>query len=58
MRWDTDTEAQIMNSVYELHGDKTLLVIAHRLSTIEKADLVVRMSEGTVTQTEIAKADN
>lgn len=55
---DMETEAQIMSSVYELHGKKTLLVVAHRLSTIEKADLVVRMSEGAVTQTEILKDGN
>lgn len=32
---DTDTEAKIMEEIYRICEDKTLIVIAHRLSTIE-----------------------
>lgn len=35
---DNETEAQIMEEIYELSKDKTLLVIAHRLSTVERCD--------------------
>ncbi|WP_034584183.1 ABC transporter ATP-binding protein [Helicobacter pametensis] len=35
---DNQTEAQIMDEIYELSQDKTLLVIAHRLSTVERCD--------------------
>lgn len=35
---DNETEAQIMDEIYELSKDKTLLVIAHRLSTVERCD--------------------
>lgn len=35
---DTDTESQIMDEIYQISKDKTLLVIAHRLSTIERCD--------------------
>lgn len=35
---DNETEAQIMDEIYELSQDKTLLVIAHRLSTVERCD--------------------
>lgn len=35
---DNETEAQIMNEIYELSKNKTLLVIAHRLSTVERCD--------------------
>lgn len=35
---DNQTEAQIMDEIYELSEDKTLLVIAHRLSTVERCD--------------------
>lgn len=35
---DNETEARIMEEIYELSQDKTLLVIAHRLSTVERCD--------------------
>lgn len=35
---DNETEAKIMEEIYELSKDKTLLVIAHRLSTVERCD--------------------
>ena len=35
---DNETEAKIMEEIYELSQNKTLLVIAHRLSTIERCD--------------------
>ncbi|WP_253248317.1 ABC transporter ATP-binding protein [Helicobacter sp. 12S02634-8] len=33
---DTDTESKIMDEIYHIAHDKTLLIIAHRLSTIER----------------------
>lgn len=41
---DNETEAQIMDEIYELSKDKTLLVIAHRLSTVERCDRRVMLS--------------
>ncbi len=35
---DNETEAQIMDEIYELSKDKTLLIIAHRLSTVQRCD--------------------
>ncbi|RDU72116.1 ABC transporter ATP-binding protein [Helicobacter brantae] len=35
---DNETEEKIMEEIYELSKDKTLLVIAHRLSTVERCD--------------------
>lgn len=35
---DTDTEANIMEEIYKICLDKTLIIIAHRLSTIEGCD--------------------
>lgn len=40
---DNDTEAQIMDEIYELSKDKTLLVIAHRLSTVERCDRTIEI---------------
>jgi ATP-binding cassette subfamily B protein/ATP-binding cassette subfamily C protein len=35
---DNETEAKIMDEIYNISKDKTLIVIAHRLSTVEKCD--------------------
>lgn len=35
---DTETEAKIMEEIYAISKDKTLIIIAHRLSTIEQCD--------------------
>lgn len=43
---DSETEAKIMEEIYTLCADKTLIVIAHRLSTIERCDKVYRLQEG------------
>lgn len=42
---DNETEAQIMEEIYELSKDKTLLVIAHRLSTVERCDRQIKVKE-------------
>jgi len=43
---DNETEAKIMDEIYELSSDKTLLVIAHRLSTIERCNKKFKMVDG------------
>ncbi|ANV97505.1 hypothetical protein BBW65_01165 [Helicobacter enhydrae] len=40
---DNEVEAQIMDEIYELSQDKTLLVIAHRLSTVERCDYRIQI---------------
>ncbi len=40
---DSDTESRIMDKIYDLSGDRTLLIIAHRLSTIERCDKVYKI---------------
>lgn len=42
---DNETETQIMEEIYELSKDKTLLVIAHRLSTVERCDRRIVVGE-------------
>lgn len=41
---DHQTEAKIMEEIYQLCADKTLIVIAHRLSTIEKCSTIIDMN--------------
>ncbi|PAF53659.1 multidrug transporter [Helicobacter sp. 13S00482-2] len=41
---DTQTEAKIMNEIYDVAKNKTLLVIAHRLDTIKRCDRRIEIS--------------
>lgn len=41
---DSETEAKIMDEIYKVGSDKTLLIIAHRLSTIEKCNKVIKLN--------------
>ncbi len=47
---DTETEREVQVAVAELMRNRTTLVIAHRLSTIERADCIVVMEGGRVTE--------
>jgi len=44
---DTETETAIMDEIYKVSEDKTLLVIAHRLSTIEKCNVKIDLGNMT-----------
>jgi len=45
---DMETEEKIMDEVYGISRDKTLVVIAHRLSTVERCEWWVELAEGRV----------
>jgi ABC-type multidrug transport system fused ATPase/permease subunit len=45
---DDATEAEIMNEIYDVSGNKTLIVIAHRLSTVERCDRRIRVENGMI----------
>lgn len=45
---DSETEAKIMDEIYEASGEKTLLIIAHRLSTVEKCEIKIQMQDGKI----------
>lgn len=49
---DNETEKEIMKSIDNLKGEKTIIIIAHRLSTIENCDLVFKISKGKLVTTE------
>jgi len=43
---DQATEASVMEAIYELEGNHTILMIAHRLSTVQRADKIVMLERG------------
>ncbi len=45
---DDATEKEIMNEIYSISGDKTLIIIAHRLSTIDRCEKVYRLENGAI----------
>ena len=47
---DSESEQYIQKSIFSVAGQKTTIIIAHRLSTIRKADLIVVMDKGKVTE--------
>jgi ATP-binding cassette subfamily B protein len=47
---DNETEAAIQRSLARITKERTTLVIAHRLSTIRRADRIVVLEEGRITE--------
>ena len=45
---DEDVERKIMNEIYQISKNKTLIVIAHRLNTIDRCDRVYKVEGGGV----------
>jgi ABC-type multidrug transport system fused ATPase/permease subunit len=43
---DSQTEAKIMDEIYEAAQDKTLLAIAHRISTLSRCDTIYTLNQG------------
>jgi ATP-binding cassette subfamily B protein len=47
---DTDNELLIQNNLLQFFVGKTVIVVAHRLSTVKKADQIVLLNQGFVTE--------
>jgi ATP-binding cassette, subfamily B, bacterial PglK len=45
---DTQVEEKIMEEIYSISKDKTLIIIAHRLSTIENCDVIYTLENGSI----------
>jgi len=45
---DTQTEEEIMNEIYGISADKTLIIIAHRLSTIDRCEEIYKIEGGVL----------
>ena len=47
---DTESEAAVQSALSNLMEGRTVLVIAHRLSTVRRADRIVVLEAGTITE--------
>jgi ATP-binding cassette subfamily B protein len=47
---DASTEQKIIEALHEKRGEQTLLIITHRISVCQKADRILVMQEGRITQ--------
>ena len=45
---DNLTEKEIMDDIYKMHGDRTMIIIAHRLETIRQCDRIIVLENGRV----------
>jgi ABC-type multidrug transport system fused ATPase/permease subunit len=45
---DTATEAEFMDAVFRLRGQKTIIVVAHRLSTLRRCDRICVLEGGAL----------
>lgn len=52
---DTQTEAKIMDEIYQACENKTLLIIAHRLSTIQNCDYVFELNNGIINKGKVSE---
>ena len=43
---DTETEMEVMQSVYELDKELTIIIVAHRLSSLEGVDTIIKVDKG------------
>jgi ABC-type multidrug transport system fused ATPase/permease subunit len=50
---DNETEAAVMEAINSFHGRKTMVIIAHRLNTIEKCDIIYKVDEGQIVETNL-----
>lgn len=47
---DSQTEQEIMKTIYDLRGRVTMIIIAHRLSTVRNADRIYVLDQGRVAE--------
>ncbi len=49
---DNETEAKIMDEIYSVSEDKTLIIVAHRLSTLSGCEVVYHLEDGEIVSIE------
>ena len=49
---DDRTESKIMEEIYKVSEDLTLIIIAHRLSTIKQCEIIYKLDNGKLVKTD------
>lgn len=47
---DPETEAAVIRSIQDLHGEKTMIIISHRASAVAGCDRIYRIEDGLIRQ--------
>jgi ATP-binding cassette, subfamily B, bacterial len=47
---DAKAEYSIFNNIYKAHANRTTLIVSHRFSTVRKADKIIVMEKGKITE--------
>lgn len=47
---DAKAEFNIFNNIYKEHAGRTTIIVSHRFSTVRKADAIIVMEGGTITE--------
>jgi ABC-type multidrug transport system fused ATPase/permease subunit len=52
---DNNTEVEIMQTIQQFKGNKTIIIVAHRLTTLENCDKIFVLENGTIKESGDAK---
>lgn len=47
---DIKTESELINQIYQLDREITMIFVAHRLSTLEKCDFIIELEKGIISK--------
>ena len=45
---DNETEQNIMDEIYKVGSNKTMIIIAHRLTTLDRCDRIIKLEHGNI----------
>jgi len=45
---DNETEKKIMDEIYKIGKNKTMIIIAHRISTLDRCDRIIKLENGKI----------
>jgi ABC-type multidrug transport system fused ATPase/permease subunit len=48
---DSETERSVLDAVYTLANDKTIIIVAHRISTVSRCARLIVLNEGRIVET-------